>query len=117
MSDQVKNPKHYQILDGVESIEIIARSMTVEQWHGFCLGNILKYRIRAGKKGDLAEDIAKADFYQELYEKHQSKCCDPYDDIDDDDIEPSGFESYENYSLIKINYLFKINILSNIFLK
>ena len=74
MSDQVKNPKHYQILDGVESIEIIARSMTVEQWHGFCLGNILKYRIRAGKKGDLAEDIAKADFYQELYERHKNKC-------------------------------------------
>ena len=77
MSDQVKNPKHYQLLEGVESIEIIAKSMTTEQWHGFCLGNILKYRIRAGKKDKLEQDIAKADFYSELFEKHKSLCYEP----------------------------------------
>ena len=49
----VKNPKHYQLIEGIESIDIIARSMTVEQFRGFCLGNILKYRIRAGKKDTL----------------------------------------------------------------
>ena len=76
MADQVRNPKHYQILDGVESIEIIARSMTMEQWHGFCLGNILKYRIRAGNKDKLEQDIAKADFYKELYEQHKTVCSD-----------------------------------------
>ena len=35
MSDQIKNPKHYQILEGVESIEIIASAMIPEQWHGW----------------------------------------------------------------------------------
>ena len=74
MGDQVKNPKHYEVLDGVESIEIIARSMTPEQWHGFCLGNIIKYRIRAGKKDSLEQDIAKANYYEELYMMHVGKC-------------------------------------------
>ncbi len=72
--DNVKNPKHYQIIEGVESIELIARSMTKEQWKGFCLGNIMKYRIRAGKKDALDQDIAKADFYGELYEKYKDYC-------------------------------------------
>ena len=74
--DQVKNPKHYQLIEGVESIEIIARSMTKEQWKGFCLGNMLKYRIRAGKKDALQQDIEKANFYGELYEMHKEKCYD-----------------------------------------
>lgn len=74
--DSVKNPKHYQVIEGVESITIIASAMTVDQWRGFCLGNILKYRIRAGKKGDLQQDIAKADYYQELYEMHKNLCRD-----------------------------------------
>lgn len=73
-SDAIKNPKHYQILDGVESIEIIARSMTVEQWHGFCLGNIIKYRLRAGNKDKLEQDIGKTNFYKELFEMHKDKC-------------------------------------------
>ncbi|OUL59229.1 DUF3310 domain-containing protein [Pseudoalteromonas ulvae] len=74
MQEQVKNPKHYQILDGVESIEVIASAMTKEQFHGYCLGNILKYRIRAGKKDELTQDIAKADFYKELYNQHKHLC-------------------------------------------
>lgn len=75
-ADNVKNPNHYQLMDGVESIEIIARSMTQEQWKGFCLGNMLKYRIRAGKKDALQQDIDKANFYGELYEMHKEKCYD-----------------------------------------
>ena len=74
MSDNVKNPKHYQLLDGCESITIIASAMTREQWHGFCLGNIIKYRLRAGNKDALEQDIAKADFYKELYSLHLHLC-------------------------------------------
>jgi hypothetical protein len=72
--DNVRKPSHYQLIDGVESIEIIARSMTHEQWKGFCLGNMLKYRIRAGKKDALQQDIDKANYYGELYELHKDKC-------------------------------------------
>lgn len=75
-ADQVKSPSHYQLIEGVESIEIIARSMTQAEWKGFCLGNMLKYRIRAGKKDSLQQDIDKANFYSELYEMHKGKCYD-----------------------------------------
>ncbi|AGN34150.1 hypothetical protein VPPG_00025 [Vibrio phage VD1] len=72
--DVIKNPKHYSILDGVESITIIACSMTVDEWRGFCLGNIIKYRLRAGNKDALEQDIGKADYYKELFEKHKHLC-------------------------------------------
>lgn len=70
----IKNPSHYQILDGCESIEIIASAMTIEQWHGFCLGNIIKYRLRAGNKDELGQDIGKANYYKELYDLHKHLC-------------------------------------------
>ena len=73
----VRKPSHYMLFDDIEAIEVIARSMTREQFKGYCLGNILKYRLRAGKKSELAfleKDMAKAGFYGELYEKHKDKC-------------------------------------------
>lgn len=79
VADDVKSPSHYQLFEGLESIEVIARSMTVEMFKGFCLGNVLKYRLRAGKKSELAtleKDMAKATFYLELYEKHKGLCHD-----------------------------------------
>lgn len=75
--DGVRKPSHYQVFDGVESIEIIARSMTVSEFRGFCMGNVLKYRLRAGKKSELAtmeKDLNKAVFYQELFDLHKGKC-------------------------------------------
>lgn len=75
--DGVRKPYHYQVFEGVESIEIIARSMTVSEFRGFCLGNVLKYRLRAGKKSELAtmeKDLNKAAFYQELFYLHKGKC-------------------------------------------
>lgn len=75
----VTKPSHYMLFDDIEAIEVIARSMTREQFKGYCLGNILKYRLRAGKKSELAyleKDMAKAGFYGELYEKHKDKCYD-----------------------------------------
>lgn len=75
--DSVRKPSHYKVFDGVESIEIIARSMTVSEFRGFCMGNVLKYRLRAGKKSELAtmeKDLNKAAFYQELFDLHKGKC-------------------------------------------
>ncbi|WPH66340.1 nucleotide kinase [Klebsiella phage NNA-G4] len=75
-SDAVNSPKHYQFFPDLEAIEVIARSMTQEQFYGFCLGNRLKYRLRAGNKDKLEQDIAKSDKYSELYEQHRGKCID-----------------------------------------
>lgn len=72
--DTVRNPKHYQFFDGVEAIDIIASSMSIEEFRGFCMGNKLKYCLRAGKKGDAAEDLRKADMYDELFEQKRHLC-------------------------------------------
>ncbi len=73
----VRKPSHYMLFDDVEAIDIIARSMTREQFKGYILGTVLKYRLRAGKKSELAymeKDLAKAAFFTELYEIHKDKC-------------------------------------------
>lgn len=75
-TDAVNSPKHYQFFPDLEAIEIIARSMTQEQFYGYCLGNRLKYRLRAGNKDKLEQDIAKSDKYLELYEQHKGECID-----------------------------------------
>lgn len=39
--------------------------MRIIEWFdlGFCLGNVLKYVLRAGKKGVELEDLKKAEWY------------------------------------------------------
>ena len=62
--DNVNNPNHYKLGCGVESIEIIKRVLGLKGFVAFCLGNILKYLIRAEKKNKL-EDYKKAAKYLE----------------------------------------------------
>lgn len=73
-ADPVNQPQHYQFFPDLEAIEVIARSTTQEQFYGYCLGNRLKYRLRAGNKDKLEQDIAKSDKYLELYEKYKGLC-------------------------------------------
>tara|TARA_R110002124_G_C8974544_1_gene515783 strand:+ start:33013 stop:33693 length:681 start_codon:yes stop_codon:yes gene_type:complete len=72
--DEVNKPSHYQFFEGVEVIEIIASSMTREQFKGYCLGNRIKYRLRAGNKDKLEQEIAKSDKYVGLYDEHKHLC-------------------------------------------
>lgn len=74
VDDIVRNPSRYMLFPEVESIQIIARSFTVEEFRGFCLGNVLKYRLRAGKKDDPKQELDKANFYVELFERHKGEC-------------------------------------------
>lgn len=74
LNDNVTDPKHYQVFPGVEAIQLIAKALTPSQFYGYCLGNCMKYRLRAGKKGDTEEDLRKAEFYKELYENHVHLC-------------------------------------------
>jgi Protein of unknwon function (DUF3310) len=59
MADNINHPKHYGGEDDpYESIKV------VEAWSlGFHLGNVVKYISRAGKKGDVLEDLKKARWY------------------------------------------------------
>lgn len=79
----VHSPKHYAVFDGgefddldLEAIECIARTMTVTEFGGYCKGNILKYRLRAGKKDKLEQDIDKVNKYQEIFTKFVVMCYD-----------------------------------------
>lgn len=74
--DAVNSPKHYAVFEQLEAIEVIASSMTIEQFYGYCLGNILKYRLRAGGKDDVMQELGKADKYQELFSKFKPLCQD-----------------------------------------
>lgn len=75
-SDMVNKPKHYAVFEELEAIEVIASCMTLEQFYGYCLGNILKYRLRAGGKDDVMQELGKADKYQELFNTHKHLCKD-----------------------------------------
>lgn len=61
--DNINNANHYQIC-GFNSIEIIKRILGLKGFVAFCLGNILKYLIRAEKKNG-KEDYKKAAKYLE----------------------------------------------------
>lgn len=55
--DPVNHPSHYTSHpSGVECI-------TITQHMSFCVGNVVKYLWRAGKKGPALEDLRKAAFY------------------------------------------------------
>ena len=70
--DNVNNPNHYQLDCGIESIEIIKRVLGLRGFVAFCLGNILKYLIRAEKKNG-KEDYKKAVKYLEWIIERDSR--------------------------------------------
>ncbi len=63
-NDPVNHPKHYQLFPGQEAIDIIRAALTDEEFAGYCKGNALKYRLRAGEKGDTQQDIDKSNWYR-----------------------------------------------------
>ena len=65
--DLVHRPAHYQQF-GMEVIDIIRHALGPEGFLAYCIGNEIKYRLRAGDKGDAAQDIAKAMKYREFRE-------------------------------------------------
>lgn len=65
--DAVHHPPHYKQYP-VEVIDIIRHTLGPEGFRAYCIGNELKYRLRAGDKGDAAQDIAKAMKYREFRE-------------------------------------------------
>ena len=63
-NNQVEHPSHYTS-GGIEVLDVLKAKMSREAFVGFCLGNVLKYCMRAGKKlhNDAAQDFKKAKFY------------------------------------------------------
>jgi len=68
-TSKVDHPSHYN-KGGVETIDIIRTYLTADEYVGFLLGNVLKYKQRAQFKGG-EEDLAKADWYIKRLEECQ----------------------------------------------
>lgn len=61
--DNVNHPSHYNIEGKKECIEQMREDYGETITAVFCLTNAYKYLYRAGYKGDMQEDIAKAKWY------------------------------------------------------
>lgn len=64
IQDDVTHPHHYMLFPDLEVVDAIVALLSEEEFIGYCKGNILKYRLRAGKKDDLVKDIKKASIYE-----------------------------------------------------
>ena len=58
--EMVNHPSHYQSKNGIEVIDVI-ESFNL----GFCLGNVVKYVLRCGKKDSDIQELEKAKWYLE----------------------------------------------------
>ena len=68
--DAINHPEHYGGSDSTyEAIKVI------DAWKlDFCLGNVVKYISRAGKKGSKLEDLKKAQWYLKHEIEQAEKC-------------------------------------------
>ena len=64
MHDPVNKPQHYDLFPGTQAIDVIQSALTPEEFNGYLKGNALKFRLRAGRKGDPVIDLNKADWYR-----------------------------------------------------
>jgi hypothetical protein len=62
-NDPVNHPPHYQ--GKVECIDAIEAALGDDGFVACCRGNAMKYLYRAGRKGELVEDLRKAAWYLE----------------------------------------------------
>lgn len=74
LEDMVHSPPHYSILPGqnLEVIDVI--NVVCGRFKGnqaYYIGNVLKYILRAGLKGDVTEDLRKARVYLDWLLQHR----------------------------------------------
>jgi hypothetical protein len=63
--EAITSPAHYKVCEGLDVVDMIRAVLTPEQFRGYCLGNLIKYRMRAGKKTmSPMEDLGKAHVYE-----------------------------------------------------
>lgn len=68
-------PSHYE--GEREAIDVIRDILGKQGFISYCWGNMLKYKARAGKKGDYEEDYLKAKWYTEMLLHVQGQGPDP----------------------------------------
>lgn len=73
LPERVNHPQHYGGDTTYETIKVLEAWLTPDEYRGFLKGNELKYLSRAGKKGDEAEDRAKARWYGDALRAYDEK--------------------------------------------
>ena len=75
LMDKVKHPHHYKQfpVEVIDIIQLVLARANLDPFQSYCLGNELKYRLRAGFKGDTTEDINKALEYYSFRNKAASE--------------------------------------------
>jgi hypothetical protein len=58
---------HYNSLP-IQPIELMEATLTHEEFLGYLKGNMIKYAMRAGRKGETQKDVNKYNQYKEFYE-------------------------------------------------
>jgi hypothetical protein len=58
---------HYNSLP-IQPIELMEATLTREEFLGYLKGNMIKYAMRAGRKGETQKDVNKYNQYKEFYE-------------------------------------------------
>jgi hypothetical protein len=72
--DAIDRPSHYAHFpfEAIELIKTVLNSdlcARLTPYECYCVGSALKYRLRAGLKGDPAQDIGKALKFMELFDE------------------------------------------------
>ena len=63
---------HYQMCDGVEAIERMEQMYTKQELMIWAKCNVMKYRLRIGKKDDVIQEAKKIDTYEAYYKYLES---------------------------------------------
>lgn len=65
IKEAVNQPKHYLGVYGLEAITVMKNFLPnyENSYMGYLIGNVIKYILRAPKKGKLLEDLKKARKY------------------------------------------------------
>jgi hypothetical protein len=71
--DMISHPRHYCREGAIECIDEIELIFGPEVTMHFCLGNVFKYRYRAGLKNNGYEDLEKSDWYMRKYKELKEK--------------------------------------------
>jgi hypothetical protein len=76
--DVVNHPKHYQLANGLEAIELMELTSTAPEFVGHLRNTALKYIIRAGHKdpSKYVQDLDKAKWYITKLQEFHTKCED-----------------------------------------
>lgn len=71
--NMVDHPRYYNRENAIECIDEIELIFGPEVTMHFCLGNVFKYRYRAGLKNNGYEDLEKSDWYMLKYKELKQK--------------------------------------------